>query len=355
MQTLAMNSEKPELAILTVTPGAKAQALRLAQLIPCDCYTSDKLVSEGFIGFAGSMADCVKKLFGSYQSLLFICATGITVRMIAPLVTDKLADPAILVMDEQAKHVISLLSGHVGGGNKLTIKIAELLGATPVITTATDVNQVAALDTLIQEVGADVTAYRQPVKDINQMLVSGQKVGLYLQQVKPQDIRGFIEVADLNLIPEDLAALVVVSNNTDLKINTSCPVIYIIPKNIVVGMGCRRDTDAELIYQTLCKHLAEYHIDIRAVKQIGSVIIKQNEVGLIALGKRLGVPFTVFPIEILQEHEHRFPASDFVRQTLGIGSVSQPSAWIMSDGHLLGETLKQDGMTITLGVSECYI
>lgn len=354
-QILAMNLEKPELAILTVTPGAKAQALRLAKLVPCDCYTSDKLVSEGFIGFNGSMADCVKRLFASYQSLLFICATGITVRMIAPLVTDKLADPAVLVMDEQAQHVISLLSGHVGGGNKLTMQIAQLLGTTPVITTATDVNQVAALDTLIQEVGGDVATYRQQVKDINQMLVSGQQVGLYLEQVSIKDVRGFVELTDLKQLPSELAALVIVSNRTDLQINCNYPVIQVIPKNIVLGMGCRRDTDAELIYQTLCQHLAKYQLDIRAIKQIGSVIIKQDEQGLIALAERLAVPFTVFSIEELQQHEHRFAASEFVRKTLGIGSVSQPSAWIMSDGNLLGETLKQDGITITLGVSICCI
>lgn len=350
-----MNLEKPKLAILTVTPGAQTQALRLAKLWPCDCYTSDKLLTAGFIGFEGSMAECVKRLFTNYSALLFICATGITVRMIAPLVTDKLADPAVLVMDEQAQHVISLLSGHVGGGNKLTVEIAKLLGATPVITTATDVNQKAALDTLIQEVGAEVAPYRQAVKEVNQLLVSGEKVGLYLDKVQVKDTRGFIQINSLQQLPDDLAALVVVSPYNNLAITTQYPVIQIVPKNIVVGMGCRRDTPYELLYEKLTNHLASYHIDIKAVKQLGSVIIKADEQGLITLAAHLAVPFQVFPIETLREHEHRFPASEFVRKTLGIGSVSQPSAWLMSDGHLLGETLKQEGVTITLGVSECYI
>lgn len=350
-----MNSEKPKLAILTVTPGAQSQALRLAKLMPCDCYTSDKLVTEGFIGFAGSMADCVKRLFVDYSALLFICATGITVRMIAPLVSDKLADPAVLVMDEQAQHVISLLSGHVGGGNQLAIKVANLLGAAPVITTATDVNQKAALDTLIQAVGGDVTLYRQAVKEVNQLLVSDKAVGLYLDKVKVKDTRGFTEVESLQTIPSNLAVLVVVSAQSDLVVKAECPVIQVIPKNIVVGMGCRRDTPFELLYQKLTGLLAHYQLDISAVKQIGSVIIKADEKGLIALADKLAVPFQVFPIEVLQEHEHRFPASEFVRKTLGIGSVSQPSAWLMSNGQLLGETLKEDGVTITLGVSECYI
>lgn len=355
MQTLAMNLDKSKLAVLTLTPGGKLQAKRLAQHLPCDCFTSDKLVSEGFIGFNGSMQNFVAQAFTRYQALLFICATGITVRMIAPLVNDKLADPAVLVMDEQANHVISLLSGHVGGANRLATEIATLLGACPVITTATDVNQLMALDTLIQSVGADVSFYRQQVKEINQLLVSGQSVGLYLDNVIVQNTRGFTLITDLQHIPQDLAALVVISNRTVLSFNTDCLVVQVIPKNIVVGIGCRRGTEEALIYQHLCQHLAQYQIDLRAIKAIGSVVIKQNEVGLIALAKQLAVPFQIFSIEALQAYEHLFPMSDFVRKTIGIGSVSQPSAWIMSQGNLVGETVKQEGITITLGVSKCYI
>ncbi|WP_434778306.1 cobalt-precorrin 5A hydrolase [Neisseria sp. Ec49-e6-T10] len=348
-----MNTEQPKhLAVLTVTPGAKAQAIRLAQVMQCDCYTSDKLLSEGFLPFDGSMADCVKRLFGQYQALLFICATGITVRMIAPLVVDKLADPAILVMDEQAKHVISLLSGHVGGANRLAEEIAHKLNATAVITTATDVNQVAALDTLAVAVGADVTQYRAQIKDINQMLVSGKKVGLYLDQIEVKDKRGFIEVHDLENCAQ-LDALVVVSYHR-LSIQSQCPVVKIVPRQIVVGIGCRRDTDSELIEQTLLKHLEVNNIDPKAISAIGSVVIKADEKGLIQLAKRYGVPFHVFEIEALKEHEHRFEASEFVRKTIGVGSVSQPAAWLMSNGHLIGHTLKQDGITITLGVNSCY-
>lgn len=350
-----MNLEKPELAVITLTPGAKQQARRLSKHMACDCYTTDKLLSHGFKGFEGSMADCVKKLFADYTALLFICATGITVRMIAPLVTDKLADPAILVMDEQAQHVISLLSGHVGGGNKLATQLANLLGATPVITTATDVNKKAALDTLIQEVGADVAIYRQAVKEVNQLLVSDKKVGLYLDEIIVKDTRGFVLIDDLQKLPEQLVALVIVSNKTNLAMAGDYPIIHIVPRNIVVGIGCRRGTDGQLIYQKLVALLTTYHIDIKAVKQIGSVIIKQDEEGLIALAKRLNVPFKVFPIQELKKHEHRFPVSEFVRKTLGVGSVSQPTAWLLSNGHLIGETLKEQGITITLGVSECYI
>ncbi len=350
-----MSIDKPDLAIITLTPGGMIQASRLAKLINCDCYTSDKLVTDGFCGFEVSMAQCVVRLFGTYRALLFICATGICVRMVAPVLSDKLTDPAVLVMDEGGQYVISLLSGHVGGGNELTAKIASLIGAIPVITTATDINQVAALDILIQRVGAQPFEYREAVKMINQMMVSQQKVGLYLDQVYVKDTRGFVEITDLSLLPDDLDALVIVSARTDINIQNVMPVVQIVPKNIVVGIGCRRGCEGELLYQNLCQHLGSLHIDIRAIAKIGSIDLKQAEQGLIDVKERLGVPFVVFSADDLKQHEHRFSHSDFVQQTVGVGSVSQPAAWIMSQGHLLGTTLKQDGMTITLGVEQCCI
>ena len=350
-----MNTDKPDLAILTLTPGGMIQARSLARQMTCDCYTSDKLVSEGFLGFDGSMAACVERLFVEYRALLFICASGICVRMIAPLVSDKLSDPAVLVMDERGQHVISLLSGHVGKANELTLKIAELTGASPVITTATDVNQLLALDILIAQVGANVSEYRQQVKMVNQMLVSQQKVGLYLDNVHLEDTRGFLKITDLSSLPEDLSALVVFSHRTDIVVQCSIPVVWVIPRNIVVGIGCRRGCEGELLYQNLCQHLESLKIDIRAILKIGSIELKQSEPGLIALKNRLNVPFTVFSAQELKEYESHFPQSDFVQQTVGVGSVSQPAAWIMSHGHLLEPTLKQDGMTITLGVNQCCI
>ena len=350
-----MSTDKPDLAILTLTPGGMVQACCLANLIACDCYTSDKLVTEGFLGFEGGMRHCVKRLFGEYKALLFICATGICVRMIAPLVSDKLTDPAVLVMDEQGKYVISLLSGHVGKANDLTLEIAQLMGASAVITTATDVNQVSALDTLISRIGAPVAEYRQEVKLVNQMLVSRQKVGLYLDNVLVRDTRGFSELSDLSTLPNDLSALVVVSARTDIEVQCSVPVVWVIPRNIVIGIGCRRGCDGELLYQNLCKHLEFLKIDTRAILKIGSIELKQNEPGLVELKNRLNVPFIVFSAQALKEHETRFSQSGFVQQTVGVGSVSQPAAWIMSDGHLLEPTFKQDGMTITLGVNQCCI
>ncbi len=107
----------------------------------------------------------------------FYRRTGIAVRVLAPLVNDKLSDPAVVVIDERARHVIGLLSGHAGGANALTRYLAGMLDADPVITTATDVNELAALDTLAFQLNARMSDFRAAVKTVNQMLVSGKRVG----------------------------------------------------------------------------------------------------------------------------------------------------------------------------------
>ena len=107
-----MNTVKPEsIALFCLTPGGVRLAKRLAAMLPLTCYTSEALQEEGFIPFNGGFANAAREAFSSFSALIFIGATGIAVRVLAPLVNDKLSDPAVVVIDERARHVISLLSG----------------------------------------------------------------------------------------------------------------------------------------------------------------------------------------------------------------------------------------------------
>lgn len=365
-----------KLAILTITPNGQSQALKIKTLITtiasvrisiantlttkkairCDCYTSDTLLSVGFLGFDGQMSTCVARLFREYEALLFICATGITVRMIAPLVCDKLSDPAILVMDEQGHNVISLLSGHVGHANALTLEIAALIGANPVITTATDVNQKASLDVMAQALDANIEAYRTHVKMINQMLVSNKRVGLWVdREIIIEDTRGFILIDCLEKIDTlQLDALVIISiYNIDISI--SIPIVRVVPKRVVMGIGCRKNIQCNAIYPHLMKQLNACNLHPLSMKSMGSILLKAHEQGLIDLSERLNIPFTTYSVAVLKAYEHHFPHSAWVEKTVGIGSVSEPVAWHMSQGNLIGTPFKQDGMTITLGVITCCI
>ncbi|MTH47417.1 cobalt-precorrin 5A hydrolase [Intestinirhabdus alba] len=350
-----MNTVKPEsIALFCLTPGGVALAKRLAAMLPVTCFTSEKLLEEGFLPFENGFANCAREAFASYSALIFIGATGIAVRVLAPLVNDKFSDPAVVVIDERGQHVISLLSGHAGGANALTRYLAGMLGADPVITTATDVNEMAALDTLAFQLDARMNDLRAAVKIVNQMLVSGQRVGLWWdaeldEEVRRCDRRGFITVADLERLPE-LDALICVTLRSELP---TIPLRHwkLVPQRVVAGIGCRRDTPFPLLAALLARQLAAQRYDPLALKAIGSVSLKKDEPGLVQLASCWRVPFETFTADALREHEHRFPVSPFVRKTVGTGSVSGPAAWLLSHGKLSGETLREQGVTITLGVA----
>ncbi|CBG88863.1 cobalt-precorrin 5A hydrolase [Citrobacter rodentium] len=350
-----MNTVKPEsIALFCLTPGGVQLAKRLAAMLPLTCFTSEKLREEGFLAFEGGFAHAAREAFSSYSALIFIGAAGIAVRVLAPLVNDKFSDPAVVVIDERGQHVISLLSGHAGGANALTRYLAGMLGADPVITTATDVNDMAALDSLAFQLNARMNDFRTAVKEVNQMLVSNQRVGLWWDpdlddEVRRCDRRGFITVTDLERLPE-LDALICITLRDALP---DLPVRHwkLVPQRVVAGIGCRRDTPFPLLAALLARQLAAQRFDPLALKAIGSVALKKDEEGLIQLASCWRVPFETFTADALREHEHRFPASPFVRQTAGVGSVSGPAAWLLSRGRLLGETLREQGVTITLGVS----
>lgn len=346
------------LAVIAITPEGVNQAKCLREHYSFDGYTTEKLATEGFKSFDDTMAVSVRKIFPQYESLLFICATGIVIRMIAPMVRDKFSDPAVLVMDEQAEFVISLLSGHVGGANKIAREIAKVMNATPVITTATDVNQVASLDLIIKALGANLEKHREAIKTINQMLVSHKKVGLYTEYPYPIDRKGFYEIASLKTIPSDLDALVIISPYLSAHYHANYPVIKVIPKQTILGIGCKRDTESSLIKTLLEAYCAQNDIEIESLSEMGSVDIKADEKCILEVSEMLNVPFKTFSVNELKQYEDRFESSEFVKKTIGVGSVSQPSAWILSNGNLIGETIKKSGVTLTLGMKEdfkCYM
>lgn len=279
-----MNTVKPEsIALFCLTPGGVALAKRLAAMLPLTCFTSEKLREEGFIPFDGGFANTARQAFTTYTALIFIGATGIAVRVLAPLVNDKFSDPAVVVIDERGQHVISLLSGHAGGANALTRYLAGMLGADPVITTATDVNEMSALDTLAFQLNARMSDLRTAVKTVNQMLVSHQRVGLWwdaelTEEIGQCDIRGFIPVDDLQRLPE-LDALICVSLRNDLP-ELPVPHWKLVPQRVVAGIGCRRDTPFPLLATLLARQLEAQKLDPLALKAIGSVTLKKGSRGL---------------------------------------------------------------------------
>ena len=168
------------LAIWAVTPNGARLADRMAADMPdADVFVSQNLDPENAaINRFARLSVSVTEKFDHYGGHIFIMATGIVVRVLAPLIQDKTSDPAVVVVDELGKNAISLLSGHIGGSNELTVEVARILEANPVITTATDINRVPAIDVLARENGL---AIENPgaIKNINMALVKKEPVGVY--------------------------------------------------------------------------------------------------------------------------------------------------------------------------------
>ena len=354
-----MNLEDKKIAILSITNNGRELALRIKEImknvdvffIKKDTdYKSDEVtvVNKGLKEF-------IPQIFDKYDYLVFIMATGIVVRTIAPLIISKFSDPAILVMDEKGNNIISLLSGHMGGANEMTLYMSDLINSHPVITTATDVNKKSSLDMIAKKLNGHIDDFRDNVLKINSMLVNNEEVHLYIDGNYKINHNGFTlydEKTDLDKVRN----LVVVTNKKDInKIlnknieNLNEKIIKVTPKDIVIGVGCKKNTDSDHMKNSLIKFLAEYNIDINAVKEIGSIEIKKDEKAIIDLAKFLDVKFKTFSVEEISKVDYLYEKSDWVKKNVGVYSVSDPVAHLLSEGRVIINKQKYDGITFSIG------
>ena len=345
-----MSIEDKKIAILSISRNGKALGLKIKRKISnAHLYYVKKDVAEdedNVIYINKKLKEFVPEIFGEYDYIIFIMACGIVVRTIAPLIENKFSDPAILVSDEKGKNIISLLSGHMGGANEMTLFISNLLNSNPVITTATDVNDKSSLDMIAKKLNAHIYDFRNKVLKINSMLVNDEVVNLFIDGDYDIDTRGF------NICKRDevnsLGEVVVISNKKNLNlINNN--ILKVVPKNIVIGIGCRRNIDKEDMINSLSDFLHKQNIDINSIKEIGSIDIKKNEDALINLSTYLNVPFKTFTAEEISKVENLYEKSDWVKQNVGVHSVAEPVAHLLSDGNLIIKKHKYNGITFSVG------
>lgn len=326
-------------AIFTLTEGAKAQGRRLKEhLSQADLYCFPK-AQESF-------ADTVKKCFNQYDLLVFVMATGIVVRIIAPYLNHKSVDPAVIVMDEAGKNIISLLSGHMGGANDWTLRLAELMNGNPVITTASDIKGIKAVDTFAMENNLVFTDWTL-AKEITAHLVNGGGISVYGGQslTNPPQYYPVDTVEGLRQYSYGLW----VSDQEELDLDGRT--LQLFPKRLVVGIGCRRNTPGEQIRLEIEGALRFLGKSIHCIKKLATVDVKQDEAGIIETAKLLRVPLEIISRPDIKKVEYRFESSEFVKKAIGVGSVSEPCAFIGSGG---GKILlnKKKGKGITLSVAE---
>jgi cobalt-precorrin 5A hydrolase len=240
--------------------------------------------------------------------LIFVSACGIAVRTIASLITDKQSDPAVLCLDERGTFVIPLLAGHLGGANRLAGFIAREIGAQPVITTATDVNNLPAIDEWAKANHLEICDLHA-AKKISALLLDGGKVGFFSDlSSEPKRMGTETECWSLN---EECQAGICLSYREDQK---PYPVtLNLIPKNIYLGIGCRKGVSAETIDELVREVLSENKISRRALAAAASVDLKKEEKGLLDFAAQYKMPLQFFTAAELNALDDLPDAALFLR------------------------------------------
>ena len=313
-------------------------------------------VACGFGPGKVDLAQWTRESFAAADALLFVGAAGIAVRAIAPYVRSKTSDPAVLVMDVGGTWVIPLLSGHIGGANRLAQRIAGLSGARPVLTTATDVRGLWAVDDWATGCGL-VIANPGAIKAISSKLLAGDTVRVRSDVAFSDSPPAQVELVDAF---RDAAG----DRGPDVLISAFAPAsdghgtfLRLIPRVVRVGIGCRRGVAQEQVeaaWRVALDTLVERGVgflDERAVLGVYSIDLKAHEPGLLAFCVRHGWPLTTHSADELAAVEGDFSGSPFVREVTGVDNVCERAARLGGARPLLSK-LVHDGVTIALACDD---
>jgi len=270
------------------------------------------------------------ELFSQYEGIVCIMALGIVVRVIAPYLKDKTSDPAVVAMDEMGRNVISVLSGHLGGANALALEIAVGLGANPVITTGTDVHGLPAIEMLARENGWVAEPF-ELVKKVNASIVNGYKITIYSEYPLHLEPREHIEVKDFAAYSparKEQGRVVLVTNRTAQSFPPGC--LFLRPRNLCVGVGCRKGASCEEICEAVLSAIAESGRTAASVRSLASIDIKSSEEGLLEAAGELSLPLEFFTGQavsaVLSQRGKELGFSELVYKKIGVGGVCEPAA-----------------------------
>lgn len=328
-------------------------------------YTTKESVAEQFpyaVLVTGGLRHWCGSIFPEADALIFVGASGIAVRTIAPFLVSKVHDPAVLVADERGKHVISLLSGHLGGGNALTSFLAERIGADPVITTASDVNEKLAIDVWAKKNHLMISD-PDMAKRVAAEIVDGKKIPFYCDgQISGTVPDELVLMKEKGAAPDSgLAEIsVVVSASAGERLKNAVKdkekkdVLHLIPRSVILGVGCRKGKALSELWEEVSGILEISGISSKSICKIASIDLKADEEGLLQLSDKLQVPFETFSAETLRCVPGEYTSSAFVKNVTGVDNVCERAAMAsltpeeqITSHFLLRKTVK-NGVTAAL-------
>ncbi|MHC1726720.1 MAG: cobalt-precorrin 5A hydrolase [Syntrophobacteraceae bacterium] len=280
-------------AIFALTRKGAELAARLCGQIPgSTCFCNSRYALPKMIPFR-KMADAFQSAWHGYDSIICIMGCGIVVRMLAPLISDKMSDPAVVVLDQDGRFVISLLSGHIGGANELAGKIALITGGQAVITTASDLQDKPAIDLAAMRAGLRVEN-REMLGRIEAAILDDEPIWIY----DPEGIllKHLPAEHGLNVIASDYVDKIVAAGaeNAESELRASLGIWvseYLVPPgvsclklrpgNLVIGIGCNRGTASEEIIAFVVRSLEESALSPLSIRNFASIDLKSDERGLL--------------------------------------------------------------------------
>lgn len=334
------------LAIISFTKTGANLSLHLSQVMHqhnCALFTTNKLANENISSYGSDLSTWTCQAFTQYNGIIFIGACGIAVRTIAPYLKSKTTDPAVVAVDEKGQFAIPIVSGHIGCANELANTIAQAVGATPVITTATDINGLFAIDSWASRHNLYIDNMAI-AKEISARLLQKEPVGMTADWfVLPQLPQGFTSdcapVGALISIYED-----------------DCPykqTLRLIPKLVTIGIGCRRGTSADAIEKFVRFCLKQECISLHSIKQVCTINLKQDEPGLLEFCNHYQLPIQFFTPKDLANVRGNFSSSLFVQQTTGVDNICERACVLGSkQGALIVPKTTQNGITFAAALQD---
>lgn len=335
------------IAIIAFTRAGCSLACTLAEgLAALPSYAAATFTVSGPARFArglgisayGSLAAWTAEHFAQDDALIFVGASGIAVRAVAPHVHDKFSDPAVVSADEAGRFAVPLLSGHVGGANDLARAVAVITGGQAAVSTATDVNGMFAVDEWAARHGCAIVE-RSLAKEVSAALLEGRPVGFASDFQFDEIPAGF----DGNAT--ELGFLVSLDDAPTPFART----LHLVPRAVTVGVGCRRGIDPALLEQAVSSALHDARVSLAAVSAIASIDVKADEEALHALAGAQGWELKFYTAVELAAVSGEFESSAFVERTVGVDNVCERAACADGGTLLLGKQAR-DGVTVAVAL-----
>lgn len=317
--------------VVAITRGGRKLAGKL-----CDLLDEATLLEQQP---GEKIAETIAANWQRFDGFICIMATGIVVRAIAPLLEDKLTDPCVVVLDEKGHHAISLLAGHIGGGNELAKNVAGLLGGTPVITTASDTLGLVALDVWVN--GQDLyIPNREKLTTLSTLLVNRRQLVLYA------DVRVSSLPNGIILTDDPGKADFIISHFTEAT--QTCPTFR--PRNLVVGIGCNRGTPVHEFEEALNELFIELHLSRESIRNLSSIDKKNDEVGLLQFAGDNFWQIDFFDCDSINKLKNLEISFAALRAVGAIG-VAEPSALLSAQSNQL-LSRKKKWKNVTMAVAQ---